>query len=80
MNFDNVVAPFTDDEVHSLNEFQKCGFLHPFTCECGEEMVADNAGWLCEKCNDHVQDWAVRMMTDMSWKQLKKVSGTNNNE
>lgn len=51
---------FTEDEVKSLNEFQKSGIMHPFTCgKCSNDLIATTDGWKCEdeKC-DYVQDWA----------------------
>jgi hypothetical protein len=74
-----VVAPFSADQVVSLNAAQRSGALHPFTCanrgdghhshrgdaDLGQ-LVATADGWRCEDC-DYVQTWAWRWMADGSW-------------
>jgi hypothetical protein len=37
-------APWTRDQVASLNEYQEAGFFHPFTCHEGHTLVATGAG------------------------------------
>ena len=62
-------APFTEEEVRKLNEFQQCGYVHPFTCgdsECREILTATNAGWVCKKCG-YVQNWAHDFMVEQNW-------------
>jgi len=55
-------APWTDEQVAKLNEFQSCDHAHPFTCP-GEggcpsrNLIATNEGWVCA-CGDYTQDWA----------------------
>ena len=67
---DCVFAPFTQDQMDSLNGFQNSGYHHPFTCSCGKsDLVAVIGGWHCPKCNEIVQDWAFPFMTDWTWKQ-----------
>lgn len=74
-------APWTDEEVKSLNEFQKCKAWHPFTCgDCGEclvpqksrVLVATKDGWECPSCNSQcaptiVQTWAHTFMVNGEW-------------
>jgi hypothetical protein len=74
-----VEAPFTADQVASLNAAQRSGALHPFTCanrsdgnhqhhgddDLGQ-LVATPDGWRCEDC-DYTQAWAWRWMADGSW-------------
>jgi len=67
-----VSAPFTDDQVDSLNAFQAFGASHPFTCggdNCREVLRATSDGWVCPKCG-HRQDWAHSFMVDWSWKRV----------
>jgi hypothetical protein len=59
---------FTDDEVASLNGYQACGYWHPFTCECGEDLIATSTGWKCDHC-PYTQTWAHSWMKDWSWKK-----------
>jgi len=64
-----ISAPWSDRQVAVLNERQKRGFLHPYTCpnrgdgnhhDNGNDLgclVATNAGWICPDC-DYTQTWA----------------------
>lgn len=62
-----VKAPFTKEQVESLNAFQASGIFHPFTCanEHGGEkrLIATEAGWQCPSC-DYKQDWAHSFMAE----------------
>lgn len=67
-------APWTDEEVESLNGYQKSGVMHPFT---GEErpggrpvLVATRGGWIEEPGGPVVQTWAHKFMADGSWRAL----------
>lgn len=75
---DKVVAPFTVEQVNSLNDFQRSGRFHPFTCAIGPRslhsdgdgvLVAVRAGWMCPD-DGYTQDWAHRFMADGSWRDL----------
>lgn len=68
---------FTPQEVLSLNEYQSCGFMHPFTCGGGHRtehpdgegiLVATTHGWVCPYC-DYRQDWAHESMKNGNWKK-----------
>lgn len=63
-----IKAPFTDEEVKNLNEFQKLGFVHVFTCgndhEGNRVLVATNKGWICPSC-DYTQNWCHAIMVDV---------------
>jgi hypothetical protein len=70
------LAPFTPGQVESLNAYQHCGVLHPFTCgrdrtdekhADGDVLVATEAGWHCPSC-DYAQSWCHDWMADWSWK------------
>ena len=47
-------APWTPEEVQSLNEYQECGRFHPYMCKCepSKPMVATANGW---ECRNHPQ-------------------------
>ena len=71
-----VEAPFTVDQVNSLNDFQRSGAFHPFTCghdprnehSDGEGiLVARRDGWMCPD-DDYTQAWAHSFMADGSWR------------
>ena len=57
-------APFTQQEVDSLNNWQKLGYVHPFTCgndSSHRPLLATTDGWICQDC-DYTQDWAHEFM------------------
>ena len=72
-----IYVPFTDEQVKNLNNFQKNGRIHPFTCCSPEDIVecrsgegtskglleATNNGWVCP-CGKYTQDWAYEFMTN----------------
>jgi hypothetical protein len=65
-----VVAPWTDDQVASLNAYQNAGYVHPFTWGEGEEkvdLIATPSGWIAKKDGPVIQDWAHDFMLDWSW-------------
>jgi hypothetical protein len=65
-------APWTEEEVCKLNEFQKDGRFHPFTCGGDRRdenhldgegvLVATPNGWMCPYC-DYKQDWCHQFMS-----------------
>lgn len=67
-------APFTPEQVESINGFQESGVMHPFTCPCDvhEEhvtLVATEPGMACpsDGCR-YRQSWVHRFMADGSWR------------
>lgn len=82
MSAEQVRAPFTPEQVTSLNDYQRSGVFHPFTCgPCRDSdpnlplldehlLVATEVGWVCPTC-DHTQDWAWAFMADGSWHRMK---------
>ena len=57
----NVQAPWTDDQVKCLNDFQQAGYVHPFTCggeDCRMDLIATNNGWICPSGCGYTQNWA----------------------
>lgn len=66
-----ITAPFTPEQVETLNLFQRSGVWHPFTCGGNihtggsPELIATKAGWRCpqEDC-DYTQDWAHTFMAN----------------
>lgn len=70
-------APFTDEQVASINGFQKCDHVHPFTCggeKCRADLVATNDGLICEFC-DYKQNWVHEFMADGSWNKFEHFFG-----
>lgn len=69
-----VIAPFTPDQVASLNAYQASGVFHEYTC--GSEvcpvkqavLVAAEDGWRCPAGCGYRQYWAHRFTADWSWR------------
>lgn len=54
-------APFTDEQIAALNQFQADGRFHPYTCgndSTHANLVATRDGWICPDC-DYRQAWAA---------------------
>lgn len=71
-----VNAPWSDRQVESINGFQQCGYVHPFTCgneKCRDVLVAKHFGFVCTSCG-YTQDWCHVFMADGSWK--RDITGT----
>ena len=76
-----VQAPFTAEQVASLNGYQRSGTFHEFTCgndECPvvhATLVAAEDGWHCPSCT-YTQDWAHNWMADGSWRDFEGITVT----
>ena len=71
---EQIEAPWTPDQVKSLNEYQQSGKFHPFTCSCGygsHALVAHKAGWTCPVCSKegraYTQNWCWDWMANWTW-------------
>lgn len=70
-----VKAPWTADQVASLNAFQADGRMHDFTCNrsyCDSRtLIATASGWYCSgiACS-YQQDWAYDWMCNWDWKRM----------
>ncbi|HEY6018491.1 MAG TPA: hypothetical protein VIY48_00890 [Candidatus Paceibacterota bacterium] len=72
-----VWAPFTEDQVASINAYQASNVGHPFTCGSNRHkeqalLIAQVNGWYCPLC-DYGQSWAWNWMADWSWEKLRLV-------
>jgi len=74
MNERLIYAPFTPEQVESLNEYQNSLAFHPFTCggkECRNDLVATSDGWHCpDPACDYAQNWAHEWMGNNAWKEF----------
>jgi hypothetical protein len=69
-----IKAPFTEEQVLALNEYQHLGIVHPFTCglegckkseqENDGVLIATEQGWICP-CGKYKQDWAHAFMAEL---------------
>lgn len=78
-------APFTDDQVASLNAHQESEYVHPYTCGAGFchdrdvigegfPLAADREGLHCIGgfgC-DYRQDWVHAWSADWSWRKMER--------
>lgn len=65
-----ISAPWTPEQVDTLNRFQRASGTHPFTCGANHTrdtptLIATPAGWTCpdDDCT-YTQDWAHAFMAD----------------
>lgn len=70
-------APWTDEQVKSLNEYQHSAPFHPFTCgkrdghQSDGVLIATNDGWTCpEPGCDYTQDWCHDDMANGQWRDI----------
>jgi len=61
-------APWTPEQVEALNRWQRCNYVHEFTCPHphgplthGRILIATKNGWTCPTC-DYTQNWAHSWM------------------
>jgi len=83
-DFLKVTAPFTPEQVASLNSYQVSGAFHEFTCgndsyhdDDDEQsvLVAKEDGWHCPAAGcGYTQDWAHSAMADGSWRDWREVT------
>jgi hypothetical protein len=63
-----IKAPFNQEQVDNINEFQTSGMVHEFTCVCRKALVATEKGMVCPACG-RTQDWVHDFMADGSLKK-----------
>ena len=69
-------APWSRDEVASLNAYQASGVMHPFTGYArgldGEDtiLIATPRGWVEREEGPVVQRWAHSFMVNWDWKKM----------
>lgn len=79
-----VRAPFTDDQVASLNAYQRSGVVRPYTCGVDSShgyLVAYAQGWKClhavdpgidpTRTCDYVQDFAHTYTATWAWRTIE---------
>jgi hypothetical protein len=60
-------APWTDEQVAKLAEWQTCRWVHPFTCggdhgtQKDRVLTPTREGWVCRTCG-YTQNWAHEFM------------------
>jgi hypothetical protein len=65
--FNKVVSPFSQEQIDSLQAFQECEMMHPYTChECEKILIPSELGL---SCSEHglVQTWALEFTANGHW-------------
>jgi hypothetical protein len=72
----SVKAPFTDDQIQSINAYQMSGAFHPFTCGtpgCRAVLMATRDGMICNTCHQWHQDWVHTEMANWKWREFQQL-------
>jgi hypothetical protein len=76
---EQITAPWTQDQVDSINGFQQSGVMHPFTghndlLPMGQDdiLVATVDGLQSTVKPEYHQTWVWSYMADWSWKKWRK--------
>jgi len=69
---ERVNAPWTADQVESLNAYQKCDRVPHFTGKRGPDgektyLIATKDGWVEKPGGPVVQTWAHAFMANWNW-------------
>lgn len=65
-----VVAPWTNDETLSINDYQQSDDFLPLVCPALHILIATSEGLYFEACPDFSLNWTYPWVLDSSWKQL----------
>jgi hypothetical protein len=69
-------APWTDDQIASLNAYQNSGKMHPFTGRRADGsktiLIATTDGWVGVINGPILQTWAWLWMADWAWCRGKR--------
>ena len=66
---DKVFAPFTDEQVASINAYQAYDICCPFCCadrDCLAVLQATPGGMVCPRCGSR-REWVYWFMADWTW-------------
>lgn len=76
---DGVIAPWSQEQAQSANEFQASGVFQPFRCPNTDVdphpvsaglLVGSREGWTCSDCG-YRQNWAHQFMLDREWEVIR---------
>jgi hypothetical protein len=65
-----VNAPFSEEQIRSINRFQLDGRLQPLICTCGGKYYAREDGLICGGCHN-TTEIAPKLTTNWAWNKLK---------
>jgi len=64
------LAPWTEDEVASINEYQRSNKFLPFVCSERHNLTAKSDGFSCPICPQFFLNWTYPWVLNSFWKQL----------
>ena len=64
------LAPWTDNEVATINEYQKSSYFLPFICPEMHTLIAGQDGLFCPHCTSFSLNWTYPWVLNSFWKQL----------
>jgi DNA-directed RNA polymerase subunit RPC12/RpoP len=64
-------APWTEEQILSLNAYQKSEHFIQFVCGQGHKLIADGNGLRCKTCSSFILRWAYPWTLDESWRALE---------
>lgn len=64
-------APWTEEEVASLNAYQASGHFHEYTGENGKALIATKNGWVAVEGGPVVQTSAHEWITNGKWRLIE---------
>ena len=71
-------APFNENQIASITEYQKSKNNHPFTCpKCGATLTAMTHGMFCLSCGMWMQRWVHASMANWEWAEFSFIPGYN---
>ena len=65
-----VHAPWTDNQVGSLNDYQSSDGFLPLVCPLEHRLIAHPDGLHCSHCTNFSLPWAYPWMLDGSWNSV----------
>ena len=70
------MAPFVDEQLKSINTYQREGRFAPLVCKCGGKLYGRHDGMVCPTCFEVTAE-CPRWVTNWTW---NKFSGIKENE
>lgn len=64
------LAPWSDYEVASINEYQQSNSFLPFVCSARHILIAKADGLFCPSCPQFILIWTYPWVLNSFWKQL----------
>lgn len=63
-------APWTAEEIASINDYQRSNSFMPFVCSEMHALIAKADGLFCSRCPTFSLKWVYPWILDASWKEI----------